>query len=352
MQPVFDSHSFKPPLQTTLYFTALDTANFTAQKTQHVFSMKVFDGVFDQRWINIGQYLPLTKQNVSGILSLTDGPIVASQHERPFPVQPGVDASRQRIEKWFPVTFHQLIAEPLRPRKVSNRRKAVVSLCITDACLQHLPRQIFPSVKANLNRQWQPGLQSYVHQAKLVIEKIKIEMLALPCLGHQLCLFAIAVATNAERTARLHACQNAHQPGCDVLPLNHVAHELFLRFFRRTQVNQGPTMLSSHLLRAFFYALRKALHKRSEVFVKNLLTRQKPIHAFNVTDGTQVAAEKHAVESCYTTDDSVSVPFHKSLHDAPPIESANPIMRLASWGACFIWLRLCCAVFLWLMNSE
>src|SRR5882672_943705 len=63
-----------------------------------------------------------------------------------------------------------------------------------------------------------------------------------------------------------------------------------------------------------------------------------------MTNRTQVALVKNTVERCYPADDAVSVPLHKSLHDAPPIESANPIMRLASWGACFIWLRLCCAV--------
>src|SRR6185369_18085037 len=115
---------------------------------------------------------------------------------------------------------------------------------------------------------------------------------------------------------------------------------------------QRTTTFFRDLLRTLFHALGEALHKGAEIFVKHPLTRQKAIHALGMANRTQVSPEKNPVEPCYTSHDSVSVPFHKSLHDAPPIESANPIMRLASWGACFIWLRLCCAVPLWFVFPK
>src|SRR5216683_5641595 len=54
-----------------------------------------------------------------------------------------------------------------------------------------------------------------------------------------------------------------------------------------------------------------------------------------MTNRTQVALEKNSVEPCYTAHDAVSVPLHKSLHDAPPIESANPIMKATVMGRLF-----------------
>jgi len=54
-----------------------------------------------------------------------------------------------------------------------------------------------------------------------------------------------------------------------------------------------------------------------------------------MTDRTQVTAKENSIEPCYTADDSVSVPFQKSLHDAPPIESANPIMKASVMGRLF-----------------
>jgi len=92
-------------------------------------------------------------------------------------------------------------------------------------------------------------------------------------------------------------------------------------------MNKWPTAFFGYLLGSLFHLFGEVLHKRAEIFVQHSLTRQKAIHASDVTKGTQVATKKNSVEPCYTAHDTVSVPFHKLLHDAPPIESANPIMK-------------------------
>jgi hypothetical protein len=53
------------------------------------------------------------------------------------------------------------------------------------------------------------------------------------------------------------------------------------------------------------------------------------------------APKQDPVKSCYSTDDAVSVPCQKTLHDSPPLDSsAKDIMREEIMGRhCLFWLR-------------
>src|ERR1700730_5282919 len=332
--PVFDSYSFKTALQIGFDLTAANAAVFASEKAQHVRGMKVSNRVVDQGGINGSQCLVVAKQNIGRVFSLTHGPVVGSQDNLATLMEPGVDTPRQGIKERLPFPLYQTIAELLSPAPVTNLRETIVSLRITNPALLHLPCQVLPAVDTNLNRQRQPGLQAHVQQAKLAIHKIEVEMQTLPFFGSQLQLFAGPVAAHRKRTARLNARQHADQAFRNPVALHNRSRLVFFRCFGRRQMDQGSTTGSRQLFRVSFHLCRNLLDEHPKVLIKNSLARQKSIKAAQVTNRTQVSPKKHAVETCYTSDDAVTMPLRKTLHDAPPIElSQTQLSGSASWGA-------------------
>src|SRR6266849_1099821 len=105
-----------------------------------------------------------------------------------------------------------------------------------------------------------------MQQPKFVVQKIEIEMLALSRLRHQPGLFALPIAANGKGAARLHTRQYANQAGGNLVALNELAHELFLGFLRRVQMNQWASAFVRHLLCTFF----KRLESRCTNALKSL----------------------------------------------------------------------------------
>ena len=69
----------------------------------------------------------------------------------------------------------QIVEHLLCFRQVVDMREAVFSFLVADAGSVHPTGEVFAAVNAHLNSQWQPGLQTNVHQPKLSINEVEVE---------------------------------------------------------------------------------------------------------------------------------------------------------------------------------
>jgi len=331
--PMPDAQTFDSSLQTSSYFAIVAAISSAAQKPQYIFTMKLLHGVVDQGGIGGRQGPRVSEQNVSGVFSFADGPVVRSQAEFAFRIEPGVNFAGQRLQKLAPVPRGQLITELLRSAQVSDPGKAVTLLLEADAGLLHLPGQILAAIETDLNTQWQPGLQTHVHQAKFAVGEIEVEMQTLALTFDQLQPLTRRIPTNPERATGLETRQHTNQALANLILFHNFPGSLFLRDARRRQVDKGAVRLRRQLFGMVLHPLRDLLHERFEVLVKNSLARHKSVHAPKVTYRTQVTSEQNAIKTCYSAEDAAFVPFQKALHDAPPVEfSQTHYPVLASWG--------------------
>src|SRR6266540_2641473 len=88
-------------------------------KSQHILTMKLLDSMVDQGRIDSGQRLWVSEQDVRGVFSFADVPIVRSQHQLAALVKPGIDFARQGLQKTTPVPRGKLITKLLGTLKIS-----------------------------------------------------------------------------------------------------------------------------------------------------------------------------------------------------------------------------------------
>src|SRR6266550_5274858 len=90
----------------------------------------------------------------------------------------------------------------------------------------------------------------------------------------------------------------------------------------------------------FANLLRQSLHKLPIVFQEHVLAGKKNPHALTVANTAECAAKQHPIKSCYSTHDAVFVPCQKTLHDSPPTDALQNIMREEIMGRHHLfWLR-------------
>jgi hypothetical protein len=223
----------------------------------------------------------------------------------------------------------------LRAFEIINPHKTIVALLIADACSLQGASQILPTVQTDLNGHRQPGLQANVHPSKLGILIVKVDVQTLTLQAHQFqhsCL-----SPQIKRLAGLDTRQDADQAFADLVAFGDLTGDLLFRARGRIQIAVFAPSCLSHSLGMFFEASGNLLHKFSEVFVQNPLARQKSIQTTNVADAQHRATKQESIKTCYSTNDAVFVPLHKTLHFGPPVLGLfNPILPDNPRGALLI----------------
>jgi cell envelope opacity-associated protein A len=98
------------------------------------------------------------------------------------------------VQQCRPLDGELLVHQLLRCRPVFDPRKAVVLPPVLYPRCLHLPRQPLAAVDPHVHRERKPALQPEVHEAKLRMQMVKIEMLALAAFQFQFQPFGLAIA--------------------------------------------------------------------------------------------------------------------------------------------------------------
>ena len=89
--------------------------------------------------------------------------------------------------------------------------KAIVPFCVFHLVAIHLPAEPFAAVDANVNQERKPALQPQVHQTKLPMQMVEVEVLTLAALQLELQGFGLAIAAQEIGLAWFHTAKDANQ---------------------------------------------------------------------------------------------------------------------------------------------
>src|SRR5688572_4514239 len=102
--------------------------------------------------------------------------------------------SEDSIQLLWPSQVELFVHQALSSFDMADPGKTILLFGVVHLVAIHLPAQPFTAVEADLNLEWKPALQPQVHEAKLRMQMVEIEMLALATLQLQFELLGLAIA--------------------------------------------------------------------------------------------------------------------------------------------------------------
>jgi hypothetical protein len=315
---MFYTNSFNSLLQLGGDFTFEAVTIAAPEKPQYIPTREPLDCVSGKTGINLGETLFVFEHYIGSVFALANAPVVSPEVESLFGFNDRIQATREAVEEALPLSFTKAIHQPLGCADVFNVGEAIISFGIPDTRPVHLPREPFPSIYTDLYAERQPSLQSDMHQPKVAINVIEIDVQTLALFPLQSQFLCRPVSPNGERLARLNTRQNTYQASCDLVSIHYLASDVFLRPCRRFNVEVRTFVFYGKRFSVRLDLSRELLDELPEVFEQYSLDRQEYLQPFYITDRSQRTCKQDAVKTCYSTGDAVLMPLQESLHGFPP----------------------------------
>src|SRR5262252_135068 len=336
----FDGVLINPMLYSNSFDTGLkfgidlpfEAVTYTAtKKSQHIRTREALDCMSDKSWIHLSETLFVFEHHIGSVLALTNAPVITPEAQSRFGFDNRIQSSRKAVEKASPPSLAKLVHKFLSRFNVFNVGKAVISFSVLNVGSVHLPCKPFSSVNADLYAKGQPSLQSHMHQSKFTINVVEVNMQTLALFPFQSQFLSFTVLSNGKSLARFNARQNTYESLSNFISLHDFTSNSFFWDFRRLNVTVRTFVFDGVRLSVCLNTIRKLLCKPHEIFVKHPIDRQKYFQSFYVTYRPQCATEQNSVETCYSTDDAVLMPFQKTLHSSPPDDVFAKTHHAGSW---------------------
>src|SRR6266850_2576013 len=119
-----------------------------------------------------------------------------------------------------PIDLRLFIHQALSSFEMTDPGKAILFFGVVHLVAIHLPAQPFTPVDADLNQKRKPALEPQVHEAKLRMHMVEIEMLALAAFQLEFQLFGLAIAAQIVRPARFNTPENPDQAFLEMIVLD------------------------------------------------------------------------------------------------------------------------------------
>jgi len=278
-------------LQTGFDFPFEITMQLASQKPEHIFSREVQGSMFEQ----VGEYCfqagsVLERRH----FTLIGDPIVFSKTCCLDRGQHGVQPPCKGVQHSGPLAMCQAFTQLLCGFQVLNVCEAIVVPFILDPSLIHLAGQPLMTIDVDLYLKGEPALQADMHETKLWIDEIEIEVQAFAWFIHHFQFVCLAIATNAEGFARFHTGKDTNQP-------------------------LGDAFLLGKLFGVYLQRRRSSLHIGLEVLEQHTLTPEKPGKRAAWEETGQVSLEDNPVKCGENAHNAALVCLKKRFHDLSPL---------------------------------
>ncbi len=110
----------------------------------------------------------------------------------------------------------------------------------------HPAAQPFTAVDADLNLEGKPSLQAQMHEAKLRMQMVEIEVLAPAALQLEFQLFGLAIAAQKTGPAGFDAAKNPDYALLEVIGFNEFPRQNFFACIAGGQIPKGPSGYFGH----------------------------------------------------------------------------------------------------------
>ena len=116
--------------------------------------------------------------------------------------------------------------------------KAILFLGVVHLVEIHLAAQPLTAVDADLDLERKPALQSQVHEPKLRVQMVEVEMLALAAFQLELEFFGLAITAEKISAAGFHAAKDTDQAVLESVLVDELPNQGFLAGTARGQVTK------------------------------------------------------------------------------------------------------------------
>jgi len=165
-----------------------------------------------------------------------------------------------------------------------------------------------------MDQEREPGLQPQVHQTENRMDKVEVQMRALPPIQLQPQLARAPLASYMPRAARLRHAENRNQALLDVVLLTHLLNQVVLARGRTAQVDDRPARGLREGARLVPDMRAHLLHVLLEVFPQNLSAPQILLHELSRIQRAQAALQPQPIPSAHYARDFFVMPPYKCFH--------------------------------------
>src|SRR5208283_4859448 len=142
-----------------------------------------------------------------------------------------------------------------------------------------------------LNLEGKPALQAQVHEAKLRMQMVEIEVLAPAAFQLEFQLFGLAIAAQEIGPARLDASKNPDQALLEMILFNEVPRQNFFAGIAGGQIGKRPSGYFGQSQSGRLNALGQLNGKFLEVLEENTFDLQVGVHRPRIIERWQAAFE-------------------------------------------------------------
>jgi hypothetical protein len=119
--------------------------------------------------------------------------------------------AKDPIQVLWPIQVELLVHQSLSSFDMANGGERIFLFHVVHLVAIHWSAQPFTAVDADVDLEGKPTLQPQVHEPKLRMQMVEVEMLALAAFELELQLFGLAIATEEISAAGLHAAKDTDQ---------------------------------------------------------------------------------------------------------------------------------------------
>jgi len=293
--PVFDAHSFLPPEAVGLHFGF--AGGFAAQKAQDLLAAESCHASEHESGIDFLEGFAVFEHDVGGVLAFGGGVIVVNGDCLAQALVHGVVLPDERLKGRLEVGEHLRVHERLGAGQVGDGGEAVVGAFVGDALGVELAREPFAAVDAEVNEEWEPGLEAHVHQAEDGMHEVEVEVGAFAPVEPEVEFFVGAAAADEPGAARLDATEHGEEALAHRVLVEDLGGEALLVQGARAQVMDLAARGLSGERGGVADALGDGAQVGFEVLVEDAGAHEVVVHGLLAIEGAQGALEAHAVQA-------------------------------------------------------
>ena len=177
--------------------------------------------------------------------------------------------AKDLIQLLWPIALQWLVHQPVRSLEMADPGKTILFPGGVPVGAIPLPAQPFTPVEADLHLEGKPALQPQVHEPKLRMQRLEIEVLTLAGFQLQFQLLGLAIAAQEISPAGFHASQNSDQPLLEMIFFDELPRQGFLARMAGAQITKRTTGHFGQAQGGSLNALGQTLRKFLEVLEKN-----------------------------------------------------------------------------------
>src|SRR6267378_4054122 len=285
-----------------------------AQKAHHVRALEGAQAVDDKGTIGTGQIALVTKEQVGGVLTLRDGPVVEEIGKRFENLLPQwMSRCQQSVEQLQPVGLVLRVCQPLGTVGIGQFNEAVVSPSIGQACGIHLLGQPQPTIETDIYAERIPGLQADVTTAHHRVFIVVIEVKTFALFAYRLEPPPVSGAAYGHSQARLDRAQYCDEAAFDLVALSNVLNELLLADLSGTQEMIRALGRSRPILGFLKEAMSQRLGMLGKVNQPDFCGTQIRTHPLRGKQWTEAGVEAKAIPTTQGALDQRAKLVHKAF---------------------------------------